>query len=182
MKPKRRRKNTMRLVGFNYQMPSIYAIVISTANNVRIFGEVVDAKMQPSKIGQIVLDQWAQIPQIHPDVVLDVYQLMQTHFHAIVQLTREPTHNLPPPMQVGNQKSAAAQRLLPHSLSTLISSFKRGVTIAVRNMYDDPTFVVWHKNYHDLVIRSDAHLHNARAYILRNPEAWQKKYGKGAME
>jgi hypothetical protein len=82
MKPKRRRKNTLRLVGFNYQMPSMYAIVISTANNVRIFGEVVDAKMQPSKIGQIVLDQWAQIPQIHPDVVLDVYQLMPTHFHA----------------------------------------------------------------------------------------------------
>jgi len=182
MKPQRRRKNTLRLVGFNYQTPSMYTIVISTANNTWIFGEVVDAKMQPSKIGQIVLEQWAQIPQIHPDVVLDVYQLMPTHFHAIVQLTRKPTHDIQTPMQVDNEKSAAARCLLPHSLSTLISSFKRGVTIAVRKMYDDPTFEVWHKNYHDLVIRSDEHLHNARAYILRNPEAWEKKYGKGAME
>ena len=178
MTPKRRRKNTTRLVGFNYQTPNMYAIVISTADNVQIFGKVVDAKMQPSRIGQIVIDQWAQIPQIHPDVVLDVYQLMPTHFHAIVQLTREPTHNLPPPMQGGNQKSAAAQRLLPHSLSTLVSSFKRGVTIAVRNMYDDPTYVVWQANFYDSIIRSDEHLHNMRAYILHNPQAWHEKRGR----
>jgi hypothetical protein len=51
MTPKRRRKNTTRLVGFNYQTPSMYAIVLCTADNLQIFGKIVDAKMQPSRIG-----------------------------------------------------------------------------------------------------------------------------------
>jgi hypothetical protein len=81
-------------------------------------------------------------------------------------------------MQGGNQKSAAAQRLLPHSLSTLISSFKRGVTIAVRNMRDDATYVVWQANFYDSIIRSDEYLHNMRAYILHNPQTWHEKRGR----
>jgi putative transposase len=178
MSPKRLHKNTRRLVGFNYQTPRSYAIVLNSADRMHIFGEVVDATMQPSKIGQVVIDRWVQIPQIAPDVVLDVYQLMPDHFHAIVRLTKEPTNNVRPPRQNNNKKSAAAQCLLPHSLSTLIASFKRGVTVAVRNMYDDKTYVVWQANYYDSIIRSDRHLHNVRAYILHNPQEWQEKYSK----
>jgi hypothetical protein len=174
---KRRRKNSLRLPGFNYQEPRMYAIVLNTVDRMHLFGQVIDAVMYPSPIGQLVLDHWRRIPQIHPDIVLDEYQLMPDHFHAIVGFTNEPVRQSRPSVHSGNAKADAARCLLPHSLSTLLLSFKRGVTMAVREQRGDATFEVWQANFYDVIIRSDEHLHNERAYILRNPQAWQEKWG-----
>ena len=177
MAKKRRRKNSLRLRGFNYQKPRTYAIVLNTVDRMGLFGQVIDAVMYPSVIGQIVLDHWRRIPQIHPDIVLDEYQLMPDHFHAIVRFTVTPARQFRPVVHSDNEKADAAQCLLPHSLSTLVLSFQRSVTMAVREMCGDTTCEVWQANYFDSIIRSDAHLHNTRAYILRNPQAWHEKWG-----
>jgi hypothetical protein len=47
---KRRRKNSLRLPGFNYQEPRMYAIVLNTVDRMHLFGQVIDAVMYPSPI------------------------------------------------------------------------------------------------------------------------------------
>jgi REP element-mobilizing transposase RayT len=177
MVKKRRRKNSLRLRGFNYQEPRMYAIVLNTVDRMHLFGQVIDAVMYPSPIGQLVLEHWRRIPQIHPDIVLDEYQLMPDHVHAIIGFTAEPVRQFRPSVHSGNAKADAAQCLLPHSLRTLLLSFKRGVTMAVRELCSNAKFELWQANFYDAIIRSNEHLQNERAYILRNPQAWQEKWG-----
>jgi putative transposase len=36
---------------------------------------------------------------------------------------------------------------------------------------------IWHRNYHEHIIRDDESLHRIRRYILDNPKNWNKKGG-----
>lgn len=171
---KQRRRNSLRKPTHDYRMPGGYAIVLNTEHRVEYFGEIINRRMHASVIGQIVIDEWERIAQLHPDVILDVYQLMPDHFHAIIILTQPPDPTRNKPTFQGNQYVYAAKHLLPHSVSTIISAFKARVTKAVHAIY--PHIIdVWQANYYDTCIRSEQHLRNTRAYILRNPQMWRAK-------
>ncbi|MFN5058961.1 MAG: hypothetical protein ACK5GU_03495, partial [Chloroflexota bacterium] len=79
------RRNSLRLKGYAYGK-GYYAVVILTAQRQQLLGEIVNQTMYRSQLGDVVNTMWLRIPEIHPHVTLDAYQIMPDHFHGIVIL------------------------------------------------------------------------------------------------
>lgn len=61
------------------------------------------------------------------------------------------------------------------SLGTILGAFKSAVTRDInrhREARDLSPVVVWQRNYHDRVIRSERELRDTQRYIIENPKCW----------
>lgn len=66
----------------------------------------------------------------------------------------------------------------PRSLSSIVSGFKGAVTRRVRSECDAaPDDRVWHRNFHEHVLRDERHWRTVRRYIRLNPQRWWQKHG-----
>ncbi|MDX2078979.1 MAG: transposase, partial [bacterium] len=59
------------------------------------------------------------------------------------------------------------------SLGAIIRSFKGTVT-RLAHQKDDYQTPIWHRNYHEHVIRDEKSLNFIREYILYNPAKWEQ--------
>jgi putative transposase len=63
---------------------------------------------------------------------------------------------------------------VPHSIPTIIRSFKSAVSLRIntlRGIHGEP---VWQRNYYEHIIRNESELLNIRKYILENPWKWEQ--------
>jgi REP element-mobilizing transposase RayT len=60
---------------------------------------------------------------------------------------------------------------IPHSLSTIIGSYKSVVT---RICNKNGTLVQWQRNYYEHIVRNEDELHRIRKYIINNPLKWEE--------
>jgi len=65
-----------RLKKWNYSSEGAYFITICLKNCEYFFGEIVNGKMQLSRIGIVVDKYWREIPKHFPSVILDEYIIM----------------------------------------------------------------------------------------------------------
>lgn len=64
------------------------------------------------------------------------------------------------------------------SLGDVVRGFKARATRAINRHRGAVLSGVWLRGYYDSIIRDDAHLRNARQYVLDNPRRWELKYGQ----
>ena len=83
---KRYNRQSIRLKGFDYSRPGEYFVTMVTAHRRWVFGEVVGGQMQLSEIGRIVESCWREIPEHFENTCVDVFQIMPTHVHGIVEI------------------------------------------------------------------------------------------------
>ncbi|MFO7874738.1 MAG: transposase [Bacteroidales bacterium] len=85
-----------RLPGWNYAWCARYFVTICTANREWFFGNVVNGRMELSKIGRIVESEWVKTFTMRPDMQLEMgeYVTMPNHFHAIIIIGQN-TYNTP---------------------------------------------------------------------------------------
>ena len=57
-------------------------------------------------------------------------------------------------------------------LSKITGWFKMNSAKRVNLERGTPGVAVWHRSYHDHIIRNDTDLHRIRAYIANNPLQW----------
>lgn len=166
------------------------------------FGRAENGVMKLNGYGKIVAEEWLKTAQLRPNVILDEWMVMPNHFHGIVMFTcatnvrahcNAPlvapyaTHDVPDiastilhddsdggahcnaPVQAGLHRA-------PQSLSSLVSGFKGSVTRtinaqrAARNL---SPVEVWHRNFHERIIRNERELDDTRRYIAQNPQNWE---------
>ena len=60
----------------------------------------------------------------------------------------------------------------PRSLGSFVAGFKSAATTRINDHRGTPGASVWQRNYHDVIVRTERHWRNARAYIRRNPAEW----------
>ena len=60
----------------------------------------------------------------------------------------------------------------PRSLGSFVAGFKSAATTRINDHRGTPGAPVWQRNYHDVIVRTERHWRNARAYIRRNPAEW----------
>jgi putative transposase len=109
-----------------------------------LFGTVVGDEMKPNRLGRVIEECWASIPDHFPAVGLDAFVVMPNHVHGIVWL---PGAGHAPPLPV------------------LIGSFKS----AVSRLAGGP---LWQRSFYDRVIRSDSELRALRQYVTDNLVRW----------
>lgn len=87
------RISSARLQNHDYGSCGMYFVTICTKNRENYFGKIIRSgidndlfEMQLSETGCIVESEWQKTPEVRPDMnlIIDEYQIMPNHFHAIL--------------------------------------------------------------------------------------------------
>ena len=87
------RISSVRLQNHDYGSRGMYFVTICTKNRENYFGKIITSgidnehfEMQLSEAGKIVESEWQKTPEVRPDMnlIIDEYQVMPNHFHAIL--------------------------------------------------------------------------------------------------
>ena len=182
----RQRRSSLRLKGYDYSRAGAYYVTICAHHRVEVFGEVVNGVMNLNEVGLIAQQEWLRTEQ-RSEVALDEYIIMPNHIHAILWIITEEEHDMGEILRRGMACPWGMARHaptdppfverqfgkpIPHSLSSIIGSFKSAVTRAIRNVLSGMRATVWQRQFYDHVVRNEADLHRIREYIWNNPARW----------
>jgi putative transposase len=82
--PHKHHRRSIRLKGYDYSQDGLYFITISVKKGLCLFGDVVAGEMQLNDAGQMVEQQWLELPSRFPQIELDSFRVMPNHFHGIL--------------------------------------------------------------------------------------------------
>ena len=185
-----------RLPNWDYGWHAPYFVTICTQNREHYFGEIVDAKMQLSEIGNIVETEWLKTFKMRSDMNLYMgeFVIMPNHFHAIIIIGeneyntqcginhRDAMHcvstinastiNATPINATDTSKTHPKNKFGPQSknLASIIRGFKIGVTKNARLINAD---FAWQSRFHDHIVRNEKSYNTISKYIINNPANWK---------
>jgi putative transposase len=159
------RRNSIRLPNYDYTTPGAYFVTICAFRKWRIFGEIVDGKMNLNEWGTIVRDEWIKTGQLRSNITLDEYVVMPNHWHGIIRIDAcRGTARCAPTATARQFGSMDAD-----SIPSIIRAFKSAVTCRINALRKTPCVPVWQRNYYEHIIRNERELTKCRQYILDNP-------------
>ena len=169
-----------RLPNHVYRAEGLYFITLHTQNGVALFGDIYDGKLQLNTFGKIAQEEWLKTAQIRNNIALHEFIVMPNHFHAIVEILfskNEIEYN-------GlNQFKSPTQ-----TIGAVVRGFKGATTKRIKNIitnddynkpmgFDSATIdlskSIWHRNYHDHIIRNQKAYIKIAEYIENNPFTWK---------
>ena len=172
--PDRHHRRSIRLHGHDYRSPGLYFVTLCTHRRAWLFGEVHDGDMRLNVYGRVVATLWSEIPEHHPNVQLDAFQVMPNHLHGIIELleTDAPTSNAGPalagePGPVRRQTNAPAG-----SLGAIIGNVKSTAARRINALRHTPGAPLWQRNYWEHIIRNLDEYQHIATYIVSNPALW----------
>lgn len=166
-----RRRNSLRHQKYDYTQPGAYFVTICAHRGQSIFGWVNEnGEMQHSSLGDIAHQSWLDFAQNHPEIEIDCFIVMPNHIHVLLWIRAIVDGEI---VQATGKKRAFGDAIAG-SLSTLIGAYKGGVTQRVQNAGVAYTAPLWHRNFHDHIVRGEAELARIREYIRANPQRWKE--------
>jgi hypothetical protein len=174
-------RRSTRLKGYDYSQAGAYFVTLCTFQMKPLFGSIVDGDMHLSEIGRIVEREWLRTPQIRRNVVLGVHAILPNHIHGILFIqdhSFEMGAALDPALQkVGASprdvgEPSQALRSTAQTLGAIMRGFKGASTKQINLSRQTIGAPVWHRNYHDHVIRNDADMQRIWEYIMNNVQRW----------
>jgi REP element-mobilizing transposase RayT len=134
--------------------------------------------------GRIANSCWLQIPEHFPDAFLHEYVVMPNHIHGIIELRKSPVgvQNIEPLQSMNDltiiegvenfqPRRNEYQKIIPHSIGSIVRGFKIGVTKWFRNDTDIEN--IWQRNYYEHIIRNEKSYERIADYIIENPNNWK---------
>jgi putative transposase len=194
-------RRSIRLKGYDYAQPGAYFVTICTYHRDKIFGEIINAEMNLSPLGEIVCDAWMRSAEIRREIRIidDEFIIMPNHLHGIcwiagadgvrpekdgvryensvfpnkerAQGPRPNAHGQDARPHTGMLRDRASLRRDPRSLGSFIAGFKASVTSRAGRELNMTG--IWQRNYYEHIVRNDRELNNIRWYIRNNPLNWQ---------
>ncbi|MTJ08208.1 transposase [Anabaena sp. UHCC 0204] len=184
-------RRSIRLKGYDYSQQGAYFVTICTYQRNCLFGEIVDDEMKLNTNGEITRGSWLSIPRHFQNVGLDEFVIMPNHLHGIIIIAEEgealaisndqnqqklssqcfaPTTPTTPTTPTGEKIKINGTK--PQSLAAIIQNYKSVSTRQINRINKDKGNVIWQRNYHEHIIRSEEALNNIRQYIVNNPINW----------
>ena len=161
-----------RLKNWDYTSNGAYFITICTKKRNHHFGEITNAEMQLSPIGELAQQFWKEIPLHFPFVELGNFVVMPNHIHGILIISDMPNPN--PNPDDSNKNTIPSPK--PGSISTIIRSYK---SVVNKNAHYSNKEFQWHSRFHDHIIRNSESFERIQEYIANNPANWAKdKFSK----
>ena len=172
VQPSQHRRKTLRLPSYDYSQQGGYFITMVTHGRYLLF--------EDASLKECVSQTWTELPTRFPQVSLDTFVVMPNHLHGIIiinsgtaadGLSVGAIHELPlhKPSPPSTRRAERRRMLLPK----VIGYFKMNSAKRINYLRNSPGTPVWHRNYHEHVIRSEAELTDIREYIQNNPLQWE---------
>ncbi len=79
-----RRRNHLRLTGFDYSQAGAYFVTVCAQGRKSLFGNVVKDKIGLNKYGGVVQLCWEDLPCKYSSIKLDRFVVMPNHMHGII--------------------------------------------------------------------------------------------------
>jgi putative transposase len=119
---------------------------------------------------QIIADCLLELTSIFVGLQLHDWVIMPNHIHAIISLTNNPKSRLSgKSVNLGDViKSFKTQ-----SQSRIVKATTVSPLLTVNLPYGFNFHKLWHKSYHDHIIREESELFAIRKYIQDNPTSWE---------
>lgn len=189
-------RKSIRLKGYDYSQAGAYFVTICTKNRQCLFGEIVNGEMILNEYGIIAYDEWLKTPELRINVELDVFIVMPNHIHGIIVITdivkgvlHTPGDNVVTHMPgdatdislMNDKKNVpdnirdlcnTSLRSPSQTVGAIVRGYKSSVTNKINESKHCKGFMVWHRNYHDRIIRNQQSYHNISEYIKNNPAKW----------
>lgn len=144
LKPSMKRRR----VGHDYQSRCIYMItLVVKLGTLSGDGETTPAVVEPSPLGQAVIQSLRDIPTFYPEIDIWTFQMMPDHLHAIFFVKER----------------------IPVHLGKVINGFKVGCNRAYRELVKSDLHGLWEDGYNDVILEQEGQLQRMKAYILDNP-------------
>ena len=146
------RRNSLRLREYDYSQPGEYFVTICTADRRCVLGDVVEGKVELSKVGEIVASCWQEIPRHFLNTKVGTFRIMPNHMHGIIQINENPVGvEYIQPLQ---RNARRYQHVIPNSLESIVRSFKAAVTREShrKKMSELP---LWQHSFYDHIIRNE---------------------------
>ncbi len=156
-----RRKESIRLPGFDYSSAGAYFLTICTENRKQVLstivgGDVLDApKVQLFPYGEIADKHIRQLDAFYDGIRVDGYVIMPNHIHILLIVFENGASKTSPPTR---QHSA---------VSRFVSTFKRFCNKEYGHN-------LWQRYYNDHIIRNQEDYDKHLKYIQENPIRWQE--------
>jgi putative transposase len=170
-----RRRNSVRLEGYDYAWEGACFVTICAHERQYLFGEIRDGQMYLNACGEVLLHEWQMTIEKRPYVKSEIFVVMPNHFHAIVIIDYRGVN--PPTQDYVKSESVGARRASPNlsgvasqSLGAVIGAFKSAVTRQLRLAHN--LTQVWQRSYHEHIIRNEEGYNQIRSYIVNNPVNW----------
>ena len=186
--PRLHHRRSIRLRGYDYAGGGAYFVTICTQAKKCLFGEIVEGNMILNEAGSIVQRIWDTLPQRFGSLVLDAFQIMPNHVHAIFVLPG-------PGLESALAVATGAPVIQPYvdrvvnkgtashpptsgdtpprtSMGDVVGAFKSISTIAVNKFMSRPGARPLHENFYEHIIRDTNELEIIRDYIVHNPQRW----------
>jgi len=167
-------RQSNRLPGWDYTVPSVYFVTICTYGREPLFNETT--------FRGIAENAWWAIPA-HPHagaVTLDEYVVMPDHVHGILVINDvsgwDDSVSGRGNRGVGLDDNrddcapvASPLRMQARSLGAIVGNFKSLVARRINALRGTPGERVWQRGYYDRIVRDDHELAAMRTYIRDNP-------------
>jgi putative transposase len=145
------------MLGYDYTQDNLYFVTICVKDMVCTFGNIENQKMILNSFGEIVKQQWFWLSEQYPYTELHAFVVMPNHIHGIIEIKR---------------KNAISESQKIKSLSQLMGAFKTTSSKQI-HLLGNLNFV-WHRSFHDHIIRNDEAYEKISNYIENNPMKWRE--------
>ena len=194
-------RHSIRMQGYDYTQNGCYFLTVCTRNRECLFGEIQNAEMFLSNIGEKVNDCWLDIPNHFPQIVLHEYVIMPNHIHGVIEINNTNTfesnigvavgannyspNNYSPTNHPSNvrandysplrspqsQTTPSLLQFRPNGTSRTVGSVVRGFKIGVTKQVG---FSPWQRNYYEHIIRNGESYNIIVQYMAQNPMKWEE--------
>jgi REP element-mobilizing transposase RayT len=168
---KPRRKNSIRLDGFDYSQPGVYFVTVCVRGKVSRLGEVRGGEIHLSSFGSIARECWISLENRYDYLELDEWIMMPNHLHGIILYHEEPT--IEQDRGRGGSRTAPTKLIRRKPLGRIIGVFKTTSTKRINQNLGALGGKFWQRGYYDRIIRDQKELDSIRSYINENPLKWE---------
>lgn len=179
---------------WDYSDPGSYFITICIKHRADILGIVNNGKMNLSKCGEIVKNEFNQIRNYNECAILDEWVIMPNHVHLIITLREydvpvEKIHEFSP---MDRCTDVSTEKIYEFSLQPtendikqyrrlrrkmlipmIIGKFQQQTSKQINILRNTQGAKTWQPNYHDHIIRDEQEYERIRQYIINNPANWK---------
>jgi len=168
-----KRKNSLRLKGYDYSQEGMYFVTICTYNYETLFNN--------KEFANIVEKEWLNTATLRPKIELDKFIVMPDHIHGIIFIKQKAIKSTKsvvgaycctPALDLQRANVNSPLHRIPcapsQSLGSIIRGFKSSTTKKINKLRQTPGVSVWQRSYYDHVIRDERDLYKIRKYIIEN--------------
>jgi REP element-mobilizing transposase RayT len=165
-------RKSIRLQEYDYSHPGNYFFTICTVGRACILGEVRACEVHLSRLGEIMMEAWLDLPAHHSMIELDEMVIMPNHVHGILSICTD-EDGMPIGQDMPSSTPTRGKRGPGKgSLGSILGSFKSASSRNINKHRATPGTPVWQANFYEHIIRNEQSLDRIRAYIAGNPARW----------